>query len=750
MQDFFADHPGRYFVLATLLPLAGAIILLLSGAINRLTRPTAKPSKLPGFFAVGVMLMASILSIHGSWLLYKDGIGNSATPKKMTIESSSLFGQNVYGFSWTHIVSENIDWLTLNPLASNRIVPSNAYYPAKSYIVLDDSNRHRTPPKAKFSLGYRIDSVTIVLFPMVCIITSLVMVFSISYMSDEATLNHEDHEYDVIRRGRFGQFFLYLLLFAFSMQFLLIGDNLVQVFMSWELVGICSYFLIGFYTERHRATQASLKAFLMNRIGDAGFLMAIFIAWNQFGTLSFTEWTMLQQVVPRDTNSNLLPLVADQQWLSILLGLGILSACIGKSAQWPLHTWLPDAMEGPTPVSALIHAATMVAAGVYLFARCFMIVTDVVMFIAVNIGALTMLLGAVIAMRQTDLKKILAYSTISQLGLMFFVLGCGSWVAGLFHLFTHAFFKALMFLASGSVIHAIHHEQDVCKMGGLRKSLPITAYAMLIGVLAISGVPFLSGWASKEYILGPSLSYWHYRDDPLKFTDIYVFVPILGSILTSYYMLRMWILVFLGSPRSDEAANSHESDSILLVPLILLSFLTLTAGISFHFWDAHESYIPNMLKESAVAGHTSYIRLNVFSNYWLVELSTLLIGLACFGLGFAFAIRQHLRGSLLPTGEARGLRKVIERKFYFDEAYDFLFTRPTLALARLSAKLDKQALPTDKPFDVTTVDGVMNLPADAAPVLSGKLGLLQSGNVRQYVFALVLTLLGVFGILMLR
>ncbi|HQX51145.1 MAG TPA: NADH-quinone oxidoreductase subunit L, partial [Planctomycetaceae bacterium] len=373
------------------------------------------------------------------------------------------------------------------------------------------------------SLDYYIDSLTLVMFVMVTFIATCIHVFAMGYMSEELTEELVDHQahlsngHHVHRPGRYYRFFAFLSLFCFSMLGLVLAGNIFQVFIFWELVGICSYLLIGFYTERKSACNAANKAFIMNRVGDFGFLIGLMVLWTFFGTFRFGETVDskgevvqagLFQMLPRDEAGNVLRdalsgdvkigavTSADQPAsgrtipysLLVVAGLGVFAGCVGKSAQFPLQTWLPDAMEGPTPVSALVHSATMVAAGVYLVGRFYPMFAHEVLLTIAYVGCITLFLAATIAVVATDIKKVLAYSTISQLGYMMLGLGVFGWGAGLFHLITHAFFKSLMFLCSGSVIYGCHHEQEMPKMGGLWRKMPITAFTMLIGVIAISGL----------------------------------------------------------------------------------------------------------------------------------------------------------------------------------------------------------------------------------------------------------------------
>lgn len=324
-------------------------------------------------------------------------------------------------------------------------------------------------------LGYRVDNLTALMFFMVTLVATCIHLYSIGYMEGEV---------------RFSRFFAYLSLFSFSMLALVVSDSFFQIFMCWELVGVSSYLLIGFYYEKRSASDAANKAFITNRVGDVGFIIGLMAMWSMFGTFSFADI-----FTPEGLLNPELPV--DHFWLTVA-GIGIFVGCMGKSAQFPLHVWLPDAMEGPTPVSALIHAATMVAAGVYLTARSFPLFTPEALLVIAYVGGITLFVAATIAIVATDIKKALAYSTVSQLGYMVMALGLGGWIAGLMHLITHAFFKALLFLCSGSVIFGTHHTQEMPKMGGLLRKMPITAITMLIGVLAIAGAPYFSGFYSKS------------------------------------------------------------------------------------------------------------------------------------------------------------------------------------------------------------------------------------------------------------
>src|SRR5262249_11271059 len=439
-------------------------------------------------------------------------------------------------------------------------------------------------------IGYRVDHLTAVMFAMVAFVSTCIYVFSLGYMADETEEMHEDEEAHTTRPGRFGRFFLFLSLFCFSMLNLVIADNLFQVFISWELVGVCSFFLIGFYHERPSAAFAANKAFIVNRIGDAGFLIGLALVWTYFGTFNFQE-------IFRDLASGPLP-NGMTHTLFVITGIGIFLGCMGKSAQFPLHTCLPDAMEGPTPVSALIHAATMVAAGVYLVGRCYPMFTPEVRLVIAYTGGITLFLAATIALVQTDIKRVLAYSTVSQLGFMMLAIGVGGWVAGLLHLLTHAFFKALLFLGSGSVILGCHHEPNLRKMGGLLPKMKITGFTMLVGVLAIAGTPLFSGWYSKDAIIAQGLAF----ESVNKQHILLLLLPLITAGITCFYMFRMWFLTFLGQPKDKHVhEHAHESPWLMTIPLIVLAAFSFFVAWGAPPWDAEASYLGRILHSSQPA-----------------------------------------------------------------------------------------------------------------------------------------------------
>jgi proton-translocating NADH-quinone oxidoreductase chain L len=482
------------------------------------------------------------------------------------------------------------------------------------------------------SIDYYIDSLTILMFCMVTLIATCIHIFAVGYMSDELTDEYVDHNahtsdgHHVHRPGRFHRFFSFLSLFCFSMLGIILAGNIFQVFVFWELVGISSFLLIGFYTERKSANVAANKAFIVNRVGDFGFIIGLMILWTYCGTFSFGDteiggheqpglFSMIRgadgEIATSGENVVLKTSGHDGHWtapadgqpnktlpyfLLVIAGLGVFGGCVGKSAQFPLQTWLPDAMEGPTPVSALVHSATMVAAGVYLAARFYPVFTTEVLLTIAYIGCITAFIAATIAVVATDIKRVLAYSTMSQLGYMMLAIGLGGWAAGIFHLITHAFFKSLMFLCSGSVIHGCHHEQEMPKMGGLRHKMPITAYTMLIGVIAISGlaIPGASWW-SVGFVLVLVTHCWlawiiFAESKPL---GLIALVPF-GSVA---YLLS----VFLGQ-RSPDAVTKAFKFHVASFLVLLVACLFLSGGkVAFSGYHS---------KDAIVATALAYMQLN--------------------------------------------------------------------------------------------------------------------------------------------
>ncbi|OGR16005.1 MAG: NADH-quinone oxidoreductase subunit L, partial [Deltaproteobacteria bacterium RIFOXYD2_FULL_66_9] len=446
------------------------------------------------------------------------------------------------------------DWLCLGTIAIGLAISIGIFY--EVFRAYDPNFRYHVVfpwltvgDRALLNTGILIDNVTAVMLLVVTIVSTLVHLFSIGYM-------HGDPKYN--------RFFAYLSIFSFSMLGLVLAESFLFIYIFWELVGLSSYLLIGFWFEKKSASDAGKKAFIVNRVGDFGFLIGILIIYATCGVLGYDQ--VFLAIGEGKLSGTLLTLA----------GIGVFCGAIGKSAQFPLHVWLPDAMEGPTPVSALIHAATMVAAGVYLVGRVYpMFTPDAFLFIAC-FGLITLFLTATIALAQNDIKKVLAYSTCSQLGYMIMGLGVGGYTAGLAHLTTHAAFKACLFLGSGSVIHAVH-SQDIQEMGGLRKKMPITFVTFLIATLAISGVPGFSGFYSKDMILAAALEFGMKSANPLHM--IFFVGALFTAGLTAFYMFRLVILTFFGAPKDHHKYDhAHESPASMWVPLVVL------AGLSFSFW----------------------------------------------------------------------------------------------------------------------------------------------------------------------
>ena len=591
-----------------------------------------------------------------------------------------------------------------------------------------------------FSMGFYLDSVTAIMLIVVTLVSSLVHIFSMGYM-------HGD--------PRYPRFFAYLSLFSFSMLFLVVSDNLLGIYIGWELVGLCSYLLIGFWFEKDSAANACKKAFLTTRVGDVGMFIGMMMLFTKFQTLSlYGEGGIFTLAASQLTTG-------DMVWLSIA-GVLIFCGAIGKSAQMPLHTWLPDAMEGPTPVSALIHAATMVAAGVYLTARMFPILTETSSLVIAYVGGITALVAATIAIVRFDIKRVLAYSTISQLGYMMLAIGAGSYVAGLFHLTTHAFFKALLFLGSGSVIHAFHamhhahddehdhehaddHEhseehilgseippdQDMRNMGGLRHKMPITFITMLIATLSISGVPFIfSGFWSKDAVLAGVLG------RAMEWNSVHHYILFIMALsaagITAFYMFRLIFMTFFGEPRNQEMHDmAHESPLSMTVPLLILAALSLPVVNTLWFnadyvkpppqphlhAPTHAQIAPDTktrgtglafslfgVSEAVAAdeediGHGTHAD-DGHHGHGPAHTIAMVLSICVAGLGILLSWLFYHRRTLSAESVATTFRPVYNlfwHKYYFDEFYDGVLVALTVWKARLFAQ-----------FDGSVVDGIVN------------------------------------------
>ncbi|WPP50621.1 NADH-quinone oxidoreductase subunit L [Catalinimonas niigatensis] len=568
-----------------------------------------------------------------------------------------------------------------------------------------------------FTFGLLIDKVAALIMLVVTIVSFLVHLYSIEYMRGEK---------------HYTRYFAYLGLFTFAMLGVVLMDNLLLIFIFWELVGVSSYALISFWNERPAALQAGSKAFIMNRIGDAGFLVGIMILWSQFGTLDLQvlESLMRQSVLTKEgywlsnfrIGGQIFENSAPAHWLTIA-GIGLFCGSIGKSAQFPLQTWLPDAMQGPTPASALIHAATMVAAGVYLLARVFVLLDgDVLTFIAFT-GAITAFMGAVAALTQHDIKKVLAFSTVSQLGYMIMGMGVGAYEAAIFHLVTHAAFKACLFLAAGSVIHALHQmshhaqqdapqhgfdAQDMRMMGGFRKKLPYTFAAYLIAALSLAGVPLFSGFLSKDAILAGTLAWTDAIASPQL--NFYYIVPTLAfttTLLTALYMGRQLLLVFWGEFRAVKVSKGiqevhqhlKESPVLMLIPLGVLSVLSVGFVYSFNPLNGDMSWLTRELATPtlAVPGDFRYLEeIIMLKNNWHTIASALALGLVVSGVGVAFIIYRpngkFARQYASFDKQNKGIRSISFHNWYLDSIYRLLVITPVIRISGFIHHFDQKVI----------------------------------------------------------
>lgn len=542
----------------------------------------------------------------------------------------------------------------------------------------------------KVPFAFQVDALSSLFLLIITGVGFLIHVYSTSYMQEEEPQH-------------FGRYFAYLNLFIFSMLLLVLGANYVIMFIGWEGVGLCSYLLIGFWFKNDNYNYAAKKAFVMNRIGDLGFLLAVFWLIGKLGTTNYNDVFSHTSVLT----------TFDITGITLLLFVG----ATGKSAQIPLYTWLPDAMAGPTPVSALIHAATMVTAGIYMIARSNVLysLSGVTQHIIAIIGLATALFSASIALKQNDIKKVLAYSTVSQLGYMFLGLGVGAYTGAVFHVMTHAFFKALLFLGAGSVIQAMHHEQDIRKMGGLKKKLPVTHFTFLIGCIAISGIPPFSGFFSKDEILAAAFAY----------NPVYWGLGVATAAMTAFYMFRLYATTFLGSFRGTPDMEHHlkESPAAMTIPLIMLAILSVIGGfvgIPELLGGHHElrsflsPVITTEVKES----------LNPGTEYLLMGVSV-----AVAAIALIFAINKYRSSPEL--NEAQGFGKILANKWYVDEIYDTIVVRPLDALSSFFKNV----------VEKSGIDGVVNGVGRLVNYSSRQLRLLQTGQVSGYILMMVLAII---------
>lgn len=548
------------------------------------------------------------------------------------------------------------------------------------------------------SFSFYVDQLTLLMLMIVTGIGFLIHVFSIGYMHHDEGL---------------GKFFAFLNLFLFSMLVLVMGGNLLMTFIGWEGVGLCSYLLIGFWNKTDAFNDAAKKAFVMNRIGDLGFLLGIFIILFKVGTIQYIELSSLI------TNPKLLsdPLI---QWAGICLFVG----AMGKSAQIPLFTWLPDAMAGPTPVSALIHAATMVTSGIYLVIRMNGLFSGLpqVQELILWVGLATAILGALIGTSQNDIKKVLAYSTVSQLGFMFVALGVGAYTAAIFHVITHAFFKALLFLGAGSVIHGLHEEQDIRKMGGLKKFLPVTYFTFFMANLAIAGIPPFSGFFSKDEILAHT-----YAQNKVAFALLLVTAGI-----TAFYMFRLFFLVFFNEYRGKLSSEKiHDAPASMAIPLMVLAVLSVIGGFVgipevFHAPHLLADFLSPVLKPSEALATLNGTAHHIgHSEEWMVMGLSVLVALT----GIGIAARFYLSGKKVPSEIASesGISKILEGKFFIDEIYNTLIVKPIVFIGNLFSVL----------VDILMVNLFVEMVGSATQSLGSLLRRTQTGKVGNYTFLML-------------
>lgn len=545
------------------------------------------------------------------------------------------------------------------------------------------------------SIGFLADPLSCLFMLIITGVGFLIHVYSIGYMHDDAGFN---------------RFFSYLNLFVFFMLLLVMGDNYLVMFIGWEGVGLCSYLLIGFWFKNQEYNSAANKAFIMNRIGDLGMLLGIIMIFINFGSLQYA--TVFEAAGTTTITTGSITLI------TVLLFVG----AMGKSAQIPLYTWLPDAMAGPTPVSALIHAATMVTAGIYMVARNNLLysMSPTALALVAWTGVLTALFAATIALAQNDIKKVLAYSTVSQLGLMFLALGLGSYTSGIFHVATHAFFKALLFLGAGSIIHALGNEQDLRNMGGLRKYLPVTHITFLAGVLAISGIPPFAGFFSKDEIL--AVAYSHNK--------LLWGLAVVTSLMTAFYMFRLYFLAFFGDPRAGKHAmdHIHESPSTITVPLTILAILSILGGfmgVPEALGGGHwlEEFLAPVF--AASAGAAEGPQLTHAMEYMLM---VFVVSLTVVVIIVAYIV--YIRRSVVPSepSATSGFFRVLSHKYFIDEAYAFLIVKP---LYWISEQVDRF-------IEKMGIDQAVNSLGNFVVTGSKSARFLQEGSIGYYIFVMVI------------
>jgi NADH-quinone oxidoreductase subunit L len=552
------------------------------------------------------------------------------------------------------------------------------------HINAEDSVNWLSIGGLNIDFGLKLDALSLMMMLIVTGVGGAIHIYSYGYMDEDRSK---------------ARFFAFMSLFTFSMLGIVLANNFIEMFIFWELVGVSSYLLIGFWFEKPSAADAAKKAFFTNRLGDFGFLLGILMVWGILGSLNFSN-----------LQSQLIANSAALGTMATIAGLLVFCGAMGKSAQFPLHVWLPDAMEGPTPVSALIHAATMVAAGVYMLCRTLFLFNHEALQAIAYIGGFTALLAALIAVQQNDIKRIIAYSTLSQLGYMVMAVGLNGPTPAMFHLTTHAFFKALLFLSAGSVILGMHHEQDIWQMGSLRRKMPVTFWTFLIGALALSGVPPFSGFYSKDSILAQALEQKNYT-----LFGVAVFV----AALTAFYTFRLFFVVFFGKEKSRAAKHAHESPLVMTLPLLALALFAAIGGF-IGIWNNYGSQF--------IAGHATLSIAEQITEP-LKNIGPMLCGLAAAAVGIfvAFSLYKNATSDPLPA-KLGGLATAMKNKFYFDELYEATFIRTHDFIATVMDVIDRWFV---EGFCIGLVRGGTDFTGRA-------LRLVQTGNLQTYAFLFVL------------
>jgi len=634
--------------------------------------------------ALGLILLFPLLG----------AIFNGFFGKKLPDKIVSLIGCTSIGLSFVIVLLNFFQLLTF-PENSRQITHSIFTWISSGSFTVN------------FSLLF--DPLSAIMALIVTGVSFLIHIYSIGYM-------HGDKGYS--------RYFTYLNLFVFMMLILVLGDNYLIMFIGWEGVGLCSYLLIGFWYEDNEKATAGKKAFIVNRIGDFGFLLAMFLMYQVFNSLNYSQ--VFEQAESWSVNDTRITVI------TLLLFLG----AVGKSAQIPLFVWLPDAMAGPTPVSALIHAATMVTAGVYMIARSSILyaLSPTTMMVVAVVGALTALFAATIGIVQNDIKKVLAYSTVSQLGYMFIAVGVGAFGAGIFHLMTHAFFKALLFLGAGSIIHAMSGEQDMRNMGGLKSAIPTTFWCMMIATMAISGAPLLSGFFSKDEIL------WLAFSNP-RGSAIFWALGVATAGITAFYMFRLMFLTFFGKTRvkQEVAMDIHESPGVMTMPLIILAVLSVVGGyVGIPEILKGGNQFEHFLEPVFTGSHAIIARTGTEAASHIAEYMLMIIAIAIAASGFFLAYRWYIQKPDVPgmiANKAGKIYTTVLNKYYIDEIYDAVIINPFLRFSDFFWKI----------FDVKAIDGIVNGTATMFRGLAQVLRKIHSGYAQEYLAIFILGGIFIFG-----